>query len=130
MQNAGMHEKYHYFTSHKKAICSCHLPKVPERSKICGYGHNHKTFQESKLSCLCVPGSTAGEREVPEVLLEPGVRPPLVLPALQVQAHEVAPLEGRAQQGDLAGRVLRVGLIVELSQARNRVRFSDSFTTK
>ena len=64
------------------------------------------------------------------MLLEPGVRPPLVLPALQVQAHEVAPLEGRAQQGDLAGRVLRVGLIVELSQARNRVRFSDSFTTK
>ena len=87
-------------------------------------------MRHSKLSCLCVPGSTAGEREVPEVLLEPGVRPPLVLPALQIQAHEVAPLEGRAQQGDLAGRVLRVGLIVELSQARNRVRFSDSFTTK
>ena len=60
------------------------------------------------FECLCVPGSTAGEREVPQVFLEPGVRPPLVLPALQVQAHEVAPLEGRAQQRHLAGRVLRL----------------------
>ena len=57
--------------------------------------------------CAYLPGATAGGREVPEVLLEPGVRPPLVLPALQVQANKVAPLERRAQQRHLAGRVLR-----------------------
>ena len=41
------------------------------------------------------------------MLLEPGVRPPLVLPALQVQTHEVAALEGRAEERHLAGGVLR-----------------------
>ena len=60
-------------------------------------------FIQSTLPC-----SAACEGEVSEVLLEPCVRPPLVLPALQVQPDKVPPLERRAQQRHLARRVLRV----------------------